>query len=84
IREQFSRCFLREHLSPLLPDDLVVGEVGDVELSERLEEIRVEFLTAYNALSERFRSQVLALETYDVPLNHSQVELMARAILWEE
>lgn len=82
VRERFSCCFLKEDLSPLTEEDFSWTVTIDIESRERLEALRAEFISQYNEISDFARRRAHAVERYEVPLAHSQVEIVSRGILW--
>jgi hypothetical protein len=83
IRESFSNCFLRESLDPISENDLSwTGEI-DVETSDRLESLRAELVNQFNDINGLYREKSTRVESYEVPVNHSQIEVVSKGILWK-
>ncbi len=82
IRESFSRCFLHENLQPLTQKDLFWTGRLDVETQERLETLRDECLSMFNRLTGQVLNRARAVETYEVSLNHDEIDVASRGFLW--
>ena len=82
IRESFSRCFLHENLQPLTRKDLFWTGRLDVETEERLETLRDECLSMFNRLTGQVLKRARAVETYEVALNHDEIDIASRGFLW--
>lgn len=82
IRDDFSRCFLRDDFAFLQPHDLNWKAEIPVEFQERLEAVKGEFVEWFNRLNLRFEALAARVESYEVPLSRSQVEVVSCAVLW--
>ena len=82
-REQLSRCFVRD-------DDRLLGE-GDLvwrlgsyqDLQDRLNDLRLDLVSAYNELINSCVERATGIETYEVPAPRSAIEIVSRNFLWE-
>lgn len=82
IRDQFSQCFLRDDWQQLQPEDLDWGQELDVESQERLEQLRQEFINLYNKASATLFQRADNVDSYDVTLSHSDIDVVSRAFFW--
>lgn len=82
IRDGFSQLSLRDIPSILGDADFTWKGRVDVESQEKLEGLRREFISNLNKEVETCLEQARLTEEYEVPVNHSQVDILSRAILW--
>jgi len=82
IREDFSRSFLEEKLTPLKESDLKWSGKIDIELQERIHKLRSDLVARYNGINESANTKAASIEKYEVALTYSQIEVISRGVLW--
>lgn len=83
VREQVSRSLLELERDSTRDFVFPSIEVSDVELRERLDNLRAELVLQVRELLERHRRRAYELEPYLVPIPASAVEIVERGFLWE-
>ena len=83
-REDLSRWFVRD--DPQLPDreqsELTSELASEIELMERLTDLRSEFMARSNQISGRHEQAANEIEFYEVSLSYSQIEIVSRGVVW--
>ena len=82
IREDFSRCLMREDLEPMRPDDLAWQAKIGVEFQERLDRLKLEFLERLNEATADCRALADEIDPYYVPVSPSNIHVTECAICW--
>ncbi|MGH9341288.1 MAG: hypothetical protein ACRD1R_17245 [Acidobacteriota bacterium] len=82
VREDMSRYFVRDNYDPLNSGDLDWKVESDPAFQDRLDDLRHEFISKYNEMTNRYVERARDIDVYEVPLNHSQLEILSRGILW--
>ena len=82
LRENLSRWFMQD--DPQLPARTQWEWTSGLapELMERLTDLRAEFIARYNQISGRYEQAASEIESYEVPLSYSQIEIVSRGVLW--
>lgn len=84
IRESLSRCLMGEDVNPIRIEDFVWEPTPDVESEERLADLLAEFVERHNELVAECTERANSIEEYEVTVNHGQIEIISRALLWKE
>jgi hypothetical protein len=87
VRSLFSGLAQEWDRLPLQDDEPTVrksasGVVTDRDLHEMVESFRADLRYRFGRIRVGFRPHVENIEPYDVPLNHSQIEIISRGFLW--
>jgi len=82
IRDRFSACFSQAQRGPLSREEFSWVGPRDVEVRERLESLRDEFVSQFNLFYEQLYAKAAQAEEYEVALSHSDIEVMSHAYLW--
>lgn len=82
IRERLSSRLLVAAETDLTDADFSWKSGLDTEGRERLETIRDEFLAQLNRARGVLRYNAAQLEVYEVPVTHSQIDVLSRGFLW--
>ena len=87
VRSLFSNLAQEWDRLPLQDDEPTVREgaatvVEDRDLNEMVASFRADLRHRFRRIQVGFRPRAEDLDPYDVPVNHSQVEIMSRGFLW--
>ena len=87
VRSLFSDLAQEWDRLPLRDDEPTVRKSADasgadLDLHEMVESFRADLRHRFGRIRVGFRPHVEDIEPYDVPLNHSQIEIISRGFLW--
>lgn len=87
VRSLFSDLAQEWDRLPLRDDEPAVRKSGDAagtdrDLHEMVDSFRADLRYRFGRIEVGIRPRVEDLDSYDVPVNHSQVEIMSRGFLW--
>lgn len=82
IRENFSSCFLGDDFACLPPETLRWRPLDIVEIEERLQAVRAEFISRFNEITESALERAGSVEPYEVPVSPSHIDIVSRGFLW--
>lgn len=82
IREDFSSCFLGDEFAFLSQETLRWKPLDTVEIEERLQAVRAEFINRFNQITESALERAGRVEPYEVPVSPSHVDIVSRGFLW--
>lgn len=83
VRDALNRCALNDGLNREFFQDLHWTAQLPPDGQERLQDLWQQFAQRYNRIREEFEERASAIESYEAPLSHSQIEIVSRGILWK-
>lgn len=82
VREDFSRCLLREDLDPIDVEDFDWNGAMMVDFQDRLDDLKWELVNHFNGITSECRAMAEEIDPYFVGVSRSDIEIYERAVLW--
>lgn len=83
VREDMSRCFVRDDHRRLRPEELDWSILFVPDLHDRMIDLRNDLVTRFNQISESFERRATAVEEHLISASRSDIQIAETGIVWK-